>query len=227
MLTLPEELMLLALDDEKGSVLSTCSIALPYGLAGAVVMELGRRKRIEMEGEHLKAGDASSTGDEILDEALANLAGAEKPHKARYWIGLPEKLVRGLQDRLLRRLVEKGVLKKEEHRFLWLVPYSRYPARDGAPERTIRHELRDVVLHGHEADEHTALLLCLVHACQLAREVFPREHAKEIAEKLKEFAEGDRVAEAVSENVTAATMAIISSTVASSVATSVIITQAQ
>lgn len=37
---LAEELMLLALNDEKGYVLFAASSALPYGLMGAVLMEL-------------------------------------------------------------------------------------------------------------------------------------------------------------------------------------------
>ena len=39
MLNLLEELLLLALDDEKGKIISSSSLALPYGLSGAILLE--------------------------------------------------------------------------------------------------------------------------------------------------------------------------------------------
>jgi hypothetical protein len=44
--TLADELLLLALDDAKGAVHSAASLALDYGLAGAILMELAINNRL-------------------------------------------------------------------------------------------------------------------------------------------------------------------------------------
>ena len=49
-LTLADELLLLALDDTKGSVHSAASLALDYGLVGAVLTELTLNNRLTMNG---------------------------------------------------------------------------------------------------------------------------------------------------------------------------------
>jgi len=48
MLNLMEELLLLALDDEKGKIIFSSSSALPYGLRGALLLELALVKKIDV-----------------------------------------------------------------------------------------------------------------------------------------------------------------------------------
>jgi len=43
-----EELLLLALDDEKGKIIFSSSSALPYGLRGALLLELALVKKIDV-----------------------------------------------------------------------------------------------------------------------------------------------------------------------------------
>jgi golgi phosphoprotein 3 len=222
MLTLPEELMLLALSDDDGKVVPSSSTALPYGLAGAVVMELALLGKMELGKEALTVSNTEPTGNDILDAALGSVGRSSKDRPAKWWICRPDTLVPGLKDRLLARLVEGGVLKKEEHHFLWLIPYNRYPTQDSAPEMSVREQLRGVVVDGEAPSERTAVLLCLVHACSLVKEIFPDLDAKAVAKQVKEFAEGDQVAAAVSEQVSAITMMIVTSVISSTVMMSTI-----
>ncbi len=223
MLTLAEDLLLLCLNDEKGSVVSSGSMALPYGLAGAIIMDLSLMKRIEMDGKNVVLSDASLTGDEILDEAIGNIGSSPKSRPIQHWVARPGKLAVKVKERLLERLVQKGILKKEEHHFLWLIPYNRFPEKDSQPEQETRQRLRDVLLGGAEPAERTALQLCLVHGCGLVGEVFPcedRKGRKEMKAKLKNFAESDLVAKAISDQVAAVMAVVTSSMMASMAATS-------
>jgi hypothetical protein len=221
-LILPEHLMLLALSDDKGSVVQSGSIALPYGLAGAIVMELSRRGAVSLEGEMLKLESSDRLGDEILDEAISSIGKSSKLQKASYWIARPDKLVKGLKQRVLDRLVQREILRAEEHRFMWLIPYTRYPEQDDSVETGMRQHMYEVVFSGAESDEETALLLSLVHACTLEKEVFPGEDTKAVTKALEEFTKGDRVAKAISDEVAAITAMLIASAVSGAVVTSVI-----
>lgn len=216
MLTLPEELLLLGLNDEKGSVVSAAAMGLPYGLTGTVLMELAIRGRISVEGETVSIISTETTPVEFLDEALRNIAQSPKKRKADWWIARPASLVKKLGERLKARLVEAGILRDEEHKFLWVFPYHRYPAQDARPEHETRRRIHDVILRGATADEHIAVLICMLHACGLAKEVFPDQKPKEIALTLKAFSEADQVSRAVSNQVAAATMAAVTSAISTS-----------
>jgi len=214
---LPEHLLLLAMGEEKGAVLPSSAVALPYGLNGALIMELSLRGRVVVKEDVLVELSTEPTGDDILDEALKTLEDCEREKSAEFWIARPDALVEGLKLRLLDRLVERGILKREERRFLWLIPYSRFPELDKRPERDLRQHIQDVVLHGADADEPTALLLSLVNACGLASEVFPDEDPAEIKEKIKAYSHGTQIGEAISSDVAAATMGAVTASIMATV----------
>lgn len=220
MLNLAEELLLLALEDEKGVVHSAASSSLDYGLAGAVLMELVLADRLRVEGERVLLDDGSLAGDEVLDGALEDL-GASKPRTAEHWVGRWGR--QNLKDRLLERLVRKGVLRREEHRVLWIFPQNRYPERDAASERALRERVRAVVLGGHKPEARLAALTSLIKACDLADEVFAPSERDRAHKRLEEMAEKDLVGNAVSDTVDqvqAATQAAVMASVTAATAAS-------
>ncbi|PKN21490.1 MAG: hypothetical protein CVU65_16730, partial [Deltaproteobacteria bacterium HGW-Deltaproteobacteria-22] len=154
--------------------------------------------------------DARPTGDPILDNALLNISGARKPRKARDWLLSHQKLAPSLQERLLDRLVQAGVLRRETREVLWVFHFKRYPTEEERPERAIRKEIHGVLFEGKAPTPDCAALLCLIHACSLGREVFPDHPHKETQQRLKAFAESDRLAKAVTESIAAVTMLIMS-----------------
>jgi hypothetical protein len=200
MLNLAEELLLLALEDERGEVHHAASDSLDYGLAGAVLMELVLRGRFHTENDKLIVADGSQTGDEVLDGALEDVATSRKPRDPEHWIRSWGQ--QHLKDRLLERLVKRGILKEEEHRVLWVFSRNRCPELDGTLEKELRQKIRAVALEGQEPEARIAALICLIKVCDLAKEIFA-PHESELARKrLEEISEGDLVSNAVSDAVT-------------------------
>jgi len=76
-LTLPEELVLLAYDDEKGH---TWNSSLDTGLGGAVMLDLSLRGRVEVREKDLVVVDPAPTGEPVLDAALLVAGLATAPH---------------------------------------------------------------------------------------------------------------------------------------------------
>ncbi|RLE17804.1 MAG: GPP34 family phosphoprotein, partial [Acidobacteria bacterium] len=70
-LTLSEQLLLLALKDEKGTVVSKAGIALDFGLAGALLLEMTVSGRINIRDGKLIVQNATPSGDPLIDEVLA------------------------------------------------------------------------------------------------------------------------------------------------------------
>ena len=212
MQTLAQDLLLLALDDEKGTQswpgLKTGS----YGLGGAVLMDLMLSERIGLAGGEVVVKDQTPTGDPVLDAALETIRASKEPRDAKHWV---KKLggKAGLHEQLARRLVERGILREQTHKYLWVFHEQRFPTSDPSPEFIIRDRIRDVALAGVEPDTRTLLLLSLVNACDLTDRLFSRDDRKQATQRIKDLVEGEQFGNAVGEAVSEM-VAIIASTAA-------------
>jgi len=171
-ISLPEELLLLALHDEKGSVIPAAAPALNGALVGALMMELALLGRLQETPSGAVIADPTPTGNDLMDEALTRIADADTPRQASYWVGRLAGRMPRIKDRLLEQLVARGVLERRERRILWVFPTRSFPLADAAAEQQARDRLRAVVLDGQEPDQRTAALLGLVRACDLINEIF-------------------------------------------------------
>lgn len=175
--TLAEDLLLLALDDEHGAVSWQHANALPYGLGGALLMDLALHKRIGSVNAKIVCNDASPTGDESLDSALDAICRADTRRDARHWVSSLGRQ-HGLKEHLAHRLVARGILREEEQVLLWVIRSPRFPTDDPRPEASLRDRIRAVVLGDAAPDPRTLLLCSLIHACNLTDRVFsPAERA--------------------------------------------------
>jgi len=219
---LATDLLLLALDDERGTVLSQTAIGLDYGLAGAVVMELALRGCIGVDDERVSA-TGSATDDPLLDDALRAIAATPGKTLAHWVQHLPREL-NGLRQRLLDRLVAQGTLEQREKRVLLLFHWNVYPERDTRVEHDIRARIDGVLLHGETPDPQTACLVHLAQACRVTDAIYPRDRHAAIKARVAELDDAGSVganavtgavAQAETAAVTAAMMgAIAASTIA-------------
>ena len=126
--------------------------------------------------------------------------------------------VKKLKDRLLDRLVRQGILRREEHKVLWVIPAKRYPTLSGAPEMRRRELIRSAVLHQAKPDERTAILISLVGACGLVKEIFKKEERKKAKKRIKEIAKDEAVGKAVADTVAGVQAAVLTAITASTAA---------
>ena len=79
MLTLYEELQLLAIHQDKGIFISTAVDRLKPGLVGSILAELAITGKICSSNNHrLQVADMTPTNDPILDSALTALQSSDK-----------------------------------------------------------------------------------------------------------------------------------------------------
>jgi hypothetical protein len=207
-----EDLLLLAYDDESGAGSGT--LDLDYRLAGALLVELAMDGRVGVAGdtEGSDAGDApadpaaatlvvhdpSPTGHPALDAALAVVA--EKPRSAK---DLVEPLARGVRERLLQALADRGVLRREERKVLAVFPVTRWPAEERAHEEVLRTRLVAVLVDGLTPDPRTAALAALLKGSGLVARLVDRADRKRAEERAEELAASAWVADGVAAAVAA------------------------
>ena len=213
---LATDLLLLALDDERGTVLPQAALGLDYGLAGAVVMELALRGRIRLDGDVVST-TGTATDDALLDDALRSIA-ATPGKNLSHWVWHLSRDLGGLRQRLLDRLVVRGTLEKRERRVLLLFHQNVYPERDTRVEHDIRARVDAALLQGATPDAQTACLIHLATACRVTDAIYPRDQQEAVKARIAKLddagvaganAVAALVVQAETAAVTAATMAAI------------------
>ncbi|HET9017056.1 MAG TPA: GPP34 family phosphoprotein [Thermomicrobiaceae bacterium] len=211
--TLAEDLLLLGLDDESGAVSWQHATALPYGLGGALLMDLTLLGRLGTAGGLVTVVDPSPTGDTVLDAALAMIRAASRPRDATHWVrALGERA--GLREELARRLVARGILREEERSFLRVFHSERFPTGDPDPELALRGRIREVTLAGVPSDDRTLMLISLVNACGLTDVLFTRDERGAAKRTIKALVEGEQFGKAVGKAVAAVVAAVAATSAA-------------
>jgi len=188
MFLLAEELLLLALDNKKGRVPCTVLGVLPFGLAGALLAELLLYNSIQTDGkDRVLVRNTSPVGDDLLDGALTQLHRSREGRGLSYWLAALSYGMDDLESRLLGRLVRKGVLRKQEKRFLGMFPLSTYPTRNSAVKEEICTSLRAAAFGGDRTDVRSLVLLGLAEACSLTAGLFSGEERRQVRKLLKEI----------------------------------------
>ena len=209
-----EDLLLLLLDDEKGTLAAADKIQ-PL-LGGAPLLELALAERVEVAEKARRWSWAkvvvtgTPLGEPVLDEALARVA--EKPRTAQ---DLVTRLGKGTKDRLLDRLVERGMVERHAGRVLGIVPRTTWPARDARHEESVRALLQGALVQGLTPDARTSALIALLAAIDHAHKVVDRGGlpARTVKARAKEISQGAWAAKAVRDAV-AATQAAIATSIA-------------
>lgn len=197
MLSLGEELLLLALHDKKGTLLPATAMALRFRLSGTVLMELMLNGRLQIDRNRMKVFNSTPTGDEILDEALAMMTQIEEDRNAEYWVSELGRGINNLKERLLTGLVNKGILQREKYRILGIIPSYRYLQKDSKVKQALKNRIFDVIIDGATPDPRMVMLIGLVDVCDLTDEIVAREQRKKARIRVKEIIRSDLISRAI------------------------------
>lgn len=214
-MTLAEDLMLLALHEERGRPLVS-QMYVECGLVGAVLAELliaGRIALTGRKGDEVVVLDPTPLGTPEEDAALARMIG-ERPRRVQWWVN---KLKPQLRQRTLARLVAWGVLREDRSHVLGFIPVTRHPEANPIPERELRARLWSALM-GAPVGVRDATLLALVQACRMNRAVFPQLDRREFKRRVEALQAGGEIAEAVRRAIQQLEAAMIAAVAASGAA---------
>jgi hypothetical protein len=208
-LTLAEQLLLLALDDESGKLLPLPDRALDYALAGAVLADLTRVGRVKVSRDNIEITDSTPVESKPEDFGLLDLIQADVK-SLRGALSHLAGDAHGLRKRLTDQLVQKGVLREKGKEFLWVFHISRYPLADPTSENAVKQRLRNRIrmkdIPMKEADH---VLIALVHVCQLEFLLFSEDEQKSFAQRIEDISKHDMIGRAVTECLTEIQKAIL------------------
>lgn len=215
-ISLIEEFLLLALEDEGGQFSRIPETSLHCGLAGAVLMDLELRGKIETSLESLWVADTAPTGFEILDRLLADIAAEPERLHPKDWIARLMPRATHFRSEALRTLCERGILAQEEHLYFWVLQERRYPVEHGEERLECKRRILTILFNDDEPGHHDVALVALADACGMFKHILDHSTLSEVSDRIGRLRSMDRIgaeiahtAEAMNKEIRAAERRIV------------------
>ena len=206
-LSLPEELILLLLNEEDGYFHQVPGWKLDCVVMGSVLAELSLMGRIDTDLESLYLVDSTETGNPVLDPALKEIAADSQKRTAQYWIERLAPLAESVIDLTLDGLVKMKILEHHDGDYWTLSPASLLGElsaglADDTAVDFVKNRMIKAIFTNTIPDPRDIILICLVNTCDVFRFIFPT--AEEEEERIAVISQmdviGRSIAEAVSQN---------------------------
>lgn len=211
-LFLYEEIMLLALRNEKGSVATDYS---EYLVVGAVLAELLLDNRIaidETKRQLVGLRNPTLTGDPIIDECIQRIQAARRRTSLQTWVTRLAR-IKNLRHKVARRLCDRGILRADEDKVLLIFTRKLYPEINPQPEKKIIERLQKAIFSDDgKLDTRTVVLISLANSAGLLRENFDRKEIRRRKKRIEEIVKGEIAGKATKEVIAACEAAVIIAT---------------
>ena len=199
-LNLIDKLTLLALDDDKGTFI-TAPLYFTYGIAGAIILELTLKNKIEIVDKKVIVKSRRAVGEPLLDLFLNKIIQSKKQRSLSHWIQSFGNKERDIKKETLKKLMTHGILTKREDKILWVIPNTKYPTKNVIPENELKRRLSAIVDGQIKPELEDIMLLSLVDTCNLIRGVFGKENTKLYKKNIKTLVESTLDSKSISATV--------------------------
>ncbi|TDJ06567.1 MAG: GPP34 family phosphoprotein [Deltaproteobacteria bacterium] len=197
MLTLAEDIILLLLDDDTGKLASIDLMTLNYAMAGAVLMDLALRNKIDTDLESLIVADSTPTGLQMLDTYLDKISSENKENNTRYWLTELSNYGEDIVDSALNMLVEKKILKTEEKKILWVIATRVYPMIDDKEEKEVKRRIIDLLMSDEIPTPQDVVLVSLMDTCSLFTMILSSKEVEKLSSRIEQIRKLDLIGQEV------------------------------
>ena len=200
MLTMLEEVVLLAVDEKTGGLRSTREFGTAYALVGALFFDLALARKIDTDTEAIHIIDNTPTGNAMLDGVLARMARKPQLTTVRQWI--EEIFLRrdDLEGQALGSLIQQGIIRHEKSKLLWIIDVERFPMVNHQPQQHVKLRLAQAILTDAIPDTRDIMLVSIAEPCGLLEYVLSHRQIDSRRERIEMLCN----LETISRKVTAA-----------------------
>lgn len=201
MLRFSEEMLLLLLDDKGREFADIPMLSFKYALAGAVLMDLAIEGRIDTDETRLFVTDPTPLEDDLLDPSLARIVESTEDHDTRYWVEQISAQAVEIRERSLARLVERGVLQREDDYFLWVFQTRRYPVINNQSIQEVKLRIMEVLFSNEIPDVRDIIIISLADVCDIFRTLLSRRELQGVTQRIDQVRKMDLIGREVSKAV--------------------------
>jgi Golgi phosphoprotein 3 len=223
-LFLHEEILLLALRDEEGTIAS--GTMYQYAIGAALLAELLLNKHIEVEqsGKRklVNLVSTSPLGEPLIDECLEKIISAKRRAVLQTWVSRFAG-IKNLKHRVAQHLCRRGILRADEDKVLLVFTRKIYPEVNPGPERDLIERLRRAIFTDtRDIDPRTIVLLSLANSTGFLKVVFDKKKLKGRKARIKQIVDGEITGKAATEAIQAMQAAVMVACIMPAVTTAAI-----
>ena len=210
-LFLYEEIMLLALKDEEGTIAS--GTMYNYAVGGAVIAELLLSQSLTVDQSKKKklvsVINSELLNDSLIDEWLMKMSSAKRRKTLQDWVSRVAN-TKDLKHRIALQLCQRGILKMDEKTILLLFTQRIYPEINPEPEREIINRLHSTIFTDtDDIDARTIVLLSLAKSANILPVIFGKKEIKQRKKRIEQIVNGDIAGKATKEAIDAMQAAVM------------------
>ena len=211
-LHLHEEILLLALRDQEGTIAQAGSMY-QYAIGAAVPAELLLSQRIAVDQTSRRKlvdlVDSTPFGEPLLDHCLEKIVTAKRRAALQTW-GTRFAGVKNLKHIVAQELCKKGILRADEDKVLMIFTRKIYPEVNPEPELELIERLRQAIFTDtSDIDPRTVVLISLANASGLLRIVFDRKKLKSRKKRIEQIVNGELTGKAARDAIQAMQAAVM------------------
>ena len=203
-LSLPEELILMLLNEETGYFHQVPGWDLNCAVIGAVLAELSLISRIDTDRDSLILLDQTEVGDPVLDPILKTIAEETSQRDAQYWIERLAPRAESIIELTLDRLVNLNILEHHDGEF-WTL--SRTVGRgdlnlddeDGTATEFVASRIRRVLFNDVIPYPREVIIIGLLNTCDVLRFIFQLDD--EVEARIQAISKIDLIGRAITNAV--------------------------
>ena len=109
----------------------------------------------------------------MLDGFLAQMATGRAPIALK--MARLRRTVKKIPDTALQRLIERGVLRREENRVLWVFGTRRYPMVENHEQQEVKLRIAALLMSDEIPDARDIVIVGLAEACGLLEHIFSKD----------------------------------------------------
>ena len=210
-LFLHEEIMLLALKDEEGTIASGAMYN--YAVGGAIIAELLLSQRIAVDQSKRKklvsVINPEQLNDSLIDEWLIKINSAKRRKTLQDWVSRIAN-TKNLKHRVATQLCKRGILKMDEGKILLLFSRRIYPEINPIPEQKIITRLKNIIFTDtDDVDARTVVLMSLAKSANILPFIFGKKEIKQRKKRIEQIVNGEIAGKATKEAIDAMQAAVM------------------
>lgn len=210
LLTVPEELFLLTVNDQTGRRAFLKSKKFDILLAAAILMDLALHNRIDTDLEFIIPDRPELTGHPLLDKALEEIQHSGVHQKINWWLlKLAEKGGR-FREMLVAGLVQKGLLKMEREYVVLGFASNKYPILVKDHEvLEVKTRIKAIICTNDLPHFRDMVIISIAWYGGLLNLILSEEDILKYQKRIEQLARMDMIGQAVSKSMCEMTRSII------------------
>lgn len=208
-ITLAEEILLLLLDEKKGTLIQVPQLTLHFVLSGAILMELAIRNKVDSDVNEFYIIDREPTGEPVLDNVLERIDENQPNHDLKFWVNAIADNGVEILESSINRLVERGILGRTEKRILWVVKTESYPTIDGTIERESKRRVLNLLYSDEIPDQRDVVVICLLDASNMLRTLLGQSELSRLRQRIDQITRLDLIGQATTKLIREIQVALV------------------